>query len=302
MRGIKIIFAVIAVTFIVFYCRDMFLQKREPALDTAGMPREEAPITGEKARIFSISGFSHTGKKVWEMHGKSADIFSDIINLSDINAVSYGDKVKVSLEADKGVFIRGTNDIELTGNVRIVTDEGTTLDTATLNWTAKEGLVYTDAKVFIKRKEMDIAGTGALSRHTLKLAQLDTDINVSLKKPVAVITCDGPLEVDYEKNIAYFNNNVKVVDKETSINTDKATAYFEPRKRSLKMVFCQGNVSIKRGEDITYAKQLTYLPGEGRVMLEGRPKIIIRSSNDLLQRHKEKKENSGEYIKDRKSS
>ena len=294
MKGIKAIFIVVAVAFLAFYCKNIFLQEREPALNTAEIPQSEELPAGEKVKVFSISGFSDSGKKAWEMHGKSADIFSDVINLSDINADSYGDNVKVNLKADKGVFNRKTNDVELTSNVRIVTDEGTTLNTDTLNWDAKEGLVYTDERVFIKRKEMDITGTGALSRHSLKLVQLDSDINVDLKDPPAVITCDGPLEIDYEKNIAYFNNNVEIVDKETSINTDKATAYFEPKKKSLKMVFCQGNVIIKRGEDITYAKQLTYLPEEGKIMLEGRPKIIIRNSEALLEKHKEKRENSGE--------
>ena len=293
MKGIKVIFIIAVFVFLAFYCKNIFLQEHEPALDTSVMPQEELPA-GERVKVFSIAGFSDSGKKAWEMHGKSADIFSDIINLSDIYADSYGDNVKVNLKADKGVFDRKTNNIELKDNVRIVTDEGTTLDTETLNWDAKEGIVYTDTRVFIKRKEMDIAGTGALSRHSLKLAQLDSDINVDLKDPPAVITCDGPLEIDYEKNIAYFNNNVKVVDKETSISTDKATAYFEPKKRSLKMVFCQGNVSIKRGEDVTYAEQLTYLPGEGRVMLEGRPKIIIRGTEGLLQKYKEKKESISE--------
>jgi len=293
MKGIKVIFIIAAFVFLAFYCKNIFLQEHEPALNTADMPQEELSA-GEKVKVFSIAGFSDSGIKAWEMHGKSADIFSETINLSDINADSYGDNVKVNLKADNGVFDRKTNNIELKDNVRIVTDEGTALDTETLNWDAKEGIVYTDTRVFIKRKEMDIVGTGALSRHSLKLAQLDSDINVDLKDPPAVITCDGPLEIDYEKNIAYFNNNVKVVDKETSISTDKATAYFEPKKRSLKMVFCQGNVSIKRGEDVTYAEQLTYLPGEGRVMLEGRPKIIIRGTEGLLQKYKEKKESISE--------
>ena len=294
MKVVKIIFIIAAFAFLAFYCKNIFLQEREPVFNAAEMPQGEELSAGEKVKVFSISGFSNSGKKTWEMHGKSADIFSDIIDLYNINADSYGDNVKVSLKADKGVFNRKTNDIKLTSNVRIVTDEGTALSADTLSWDAKEGFVYTDERVFIKRKEMDIAGTGALSRHSLKLAQLDHDINVDLKNPPAVITCDGPLEVDYEKNIAYFNNNVKVVDKETSIKTDKAIAYFEPKKKSLKMVFCQGNVIIERGEDITYAKQLTYLPGEGRLMLEGRPKIVIRGTANLLQKYKEKREKSVE--------
>ena len=297
MKFAKTILIAAALILIVLYFKNAFFQDDKPLPDTGYMHGEEELPAGEKVKIFSIAGFSDAGKKTWEMHGKSADIFSEVIDLYDINADSYGDNVKVNLKADRGAFSRKTNDITLTSNVRILTDEGTALDTDTLNWDADQGLVHTDSRVFIKRKEMDIAGTGAVARHSLKTAQLNHDINVDLKDPPAVITCDGPLEVDYEKNIAYFNNNVEVIDKETSINTDKAIAYFEPKKKSLKMVFCQGNVRIKRGEDITYAKQLTYIPGEGRVMLEGRPKIIIRNTEALLQKSEEKRENIGEQIK-----
>jgi LPS export ABC transporter protein LptC len=296
MKILKTVFIVIAISLLALYCKNVFLQGHKPAPYTGDMSREEEIPAGERVKVFSIAGFSDTGKKAWEMHGKSADIFSEIIDLYDINADSYGGNVKVNLKADRGIFNRKTNDIELTSNVRILTDEGTALDTDTLTWDADEELVHTDARVFIKRKDMDIAGTGAVARHSLKIAQLNHDINVDLKEPPAVITCDGPLEVDYEKNIAYFNNNVEVIDKETSIKTDKAIAYFEPKNKSLKMIFCQGNVRIKRGEDITYAKQLTYIPAQGRVMLEGRPKIIIRDTESLLQKP-EKRKNSGEQTK-----
>jgi LPS export ABC transporter protein LptC len=295
MKIIKIAFIVILAALLVYYYKDK-LSKEDAAEPKISNRLEEELPAGERVKIFSIAGFSDAGKKIWEMHGKSADIFSEIIELYDIKADSYGDNVKVNLKADSGVFSRKTNDIELSSNVRILTDEGTALDTDTLSWDADEGLVYTDSKVFIRRKEMDITGTGAIARHSLNTAQLNHDIKVDLREPPGTITCDGPLEVDYEKNIAYFNNNVEVVDKETSINTDKAIAYFEPKKKSLKMVFCEGNVIIKRGEDITYSKQLTYIPGEGRVILEGRPKIIIRDTESLFS-ESEKRKSEIEQIK-----
>ena len=249
----------------------------------------------EQVKSFSIAGFSDLGNKTWEMEGNSANIFSDIIDLTDINADSYGDQVKVNLKADEGTLDRTTNGVELRKNVIIVTDEGTTLTTEVLNWDAAKELVSTDEYVFIQRKDMDISGTGASARPDLKTAQLNKDVSVDVKDPPAVITCDGPLEVDYNKNVAYFNNNVKLVDAEAIIDTDKATAYFDPEEKALKKVVCEGNVTITRGKDSTYADTLTYLPGEGRVLLEGRPKIIIRDTEKLMQRSKEKK---NEQVKD----
>lgn len=281
-----------------WYLKNSLFEDEEDARINS-MPAEitEEDLT-ENVKSFSISGFADSGKKTWEMEGKSANILDEVIDLSDITANSFGEDVKVNLKADEGAFARTNNNIKLKNNVVIVTDEGTTLKTDTLNWDAKKELVHTDDELLIQRKDMDITGTGASAKPDLRLAQIDKDVTVKTKDPQAVITCDGPLEVDYDKNIAYFNKNVRLVDKETTIDTDKATAYFDPKNKSLAKVFCEGNVTIKRGEDVTYAKMLTYLPEEGRVLLEGRPKIIIRNTEEIIQKSKEKKD---EQAKDTES-
>jgi LPS export ABC transporter protein LptC len=273
------------------------ISKKQAIEDNSSSSSDNAPLT-EQIRSFSISGFSESGKKAWEAQGKTANIFADVINLADVNADSYSQEVKVNLKADEGVFDRKTNSLQLKKNVVVVTDEGTNLTTDSLSWDADQEKVFTEDHVFIERKDMDIEGTGASAKPDLKIAKLENDVVVKPKDPPAIITCDGPLEVDYANNIAYFYNNVKLDDTKTKIDTDKAIAYFDPKSRSLTKVFCQGNVKIVRGEDITYAQELTYLPQEGRVLLTGKPKIVISSSEDLLKKTKEPED---EPVKDRKS-
>lgn len=282
----------------IYFTKGRFFKNRVKETNSEVSGNVSAPLT-EQVRSFSLSGFSESGKKTWLVKGKSADILSDVINLYDIDADSYGEKVTVNLKSDEGVFDRSSNNIKLKKNVVIVTDEGTRLTTDTLSWDAKQELISTADYVFIERKDMDIEGTGASTQPDLKMAKLNKDIKVDIKDPPAVITCDGPLEVDYDKNIAYFYDNVKLIDKETTIDTDKATAYFKPKSRALTKVLCEGNVKIVRGEDITYADGLTYLPDEGRVILTGRPKIFIRSGDELLKKGKKTKKD--EPAKDRNS-
>jgi LPS export ABC transporter protein LptC len=289
MKIIQTVFIVCLLVVPGLYCKKLFLKQDGPVMDLEGMSQGYQISSGETVKVFSISGFSDSGKKSWEMTGKSADIFSETIDLLEINADSYGDNIRVNLTSDKGVFSRKTNDIKLTSNVRVSTDEGTIMHTDVLSWDAKEQFIYTDEDVFIERKDMDIRGTGAVAKPSFKTVQLYQAIRVNTKEPPATITCDGPLEVDYENNVAYFNNNVELLDKETSITTDTAHAYFNPKQKSLEKVFCQGNVVIKKGPDITHAQQLTYIPGEGRIILEGRPRIVISSTEELLKSHKEKK-------------
>jgi len=292
MKLIKFVIIVSLIVAIGWSLKDLLF--KEPDYDTDVQSLEGQGDVGpsEQVQSFSISGFSESGTKSWQVEGKSADILANKIDLTDIDANSFSDQTNVNLKADEGVFDRTSNNILLKNNVRIVTDEGTKLNTETLNWNAKRERISTDDHVYIKRADMDADGKGASALPNLKKAQLDEDVTVVTKDPEAVITCDGPLEVNYEENVAYFNDNVKLIDKETTIDTDKATAYFNPKDRVLDKVLCIGNVKIVRGKDVTYADELTYLPGEGRVILTGRPKIIIQSAEDLIEQQKKEDESA----------
>lgn len=249
--------------------------------------------SAEEVRLFSLFGFSESGEKTWHLKGKSADIFSDIINLFDVEADSYGKEVTVNLTADEGVFFKESSDIILKKNVVIITDEGTTLTTESLKWHATNERITTEDYVYIKRENMDIEGTGAQALPNLKKAQLNKDVTVDIKDPPSVITCDGPLKIDYAGNIAYFFNNVKLVDKDIEIDADKAIAYFDPKERSLSKFFCEGNVKVTRGKDISYSENLTYLAAEGRVVLGGRPKIVISETSDIFKKEEDEPAESG---------
>ena len=272
-----------------FFAKNIFFgDKKEPGPADTG---EAGVTTKEEVKQFSISGFSEDGKKAWQVEGKSADIFADVINISKINADSYSDKANVNLKAEEGVFDKRTSDVELNNNVVIITDEGTKLTTEALEWNASKECVTTDNRVFIERKDVDIEGDGAWATPNLKRAKLLKNIKLTVKDPKsAVITCDGPFEIDYAGYVAYFFNNVKLDDKEAVINTDKATAYLDPDKKALKKVLCQGSVKIVREGNTTYAEELTYLPEEGRVILSGRPKIVVSDVNKLAEQAKEKDE------------
>jgi LPS export ABC transporter protein LptC len=240
----------------------------------------------EKVQSFSLEGFSETGDKLWQIEGKSADIYSDVINLTDINADSYDREMKVNLTSETGVFDRKSNNIQLKENVVLTTSDGSRLTTHVLSWDADKEQVFTEEKVYIERGDINANGIGALASPNLKKAQLNKDVTVNVKNPEAVITCDGPLEIDYISNMAYFNKNVKLDDKKAKISTDKATAYFNPEERSLTKVLCEGDVEIVRGKDITHSERLIYMPSEGRVILEGRPQIAIGSAGEMLEEAK----------------
>jgi LPS export ABC transporter protein LptC len=221
-------------------------------------PEEEANIsTDQKMMAFSLSGFEKTGKKKWEVQGKSADIVSEMVNLTDVVAKAYGDQSDMTLTADKGSFNRATNDAHFESNVVVTGDNGTKMTTDALDWKNAEQKVVTDKPVEMKSDVKGLKDDGA-----------------ETKMPT-IITCDGPMEIDYGKNYAIFNTNVKVSDERGQLFCDTATAYYDAKTRQVSKIIAKGNVKIVRAGSWTYSDEATYLALEQKIILTGSPKIMM---------------------------
>ena len=96
------------------------------------------------------------------------------------------------------------------------------------------------------------------------------------------ITCDGEVEFNYEKNQAYFNKNVVVISDDGKIDADKITVYLNPATRKMREIVASGNVKITRGENISYSDQATYVEADKKIILSGRPKLILYQEGNPL--------------------
>ncbi|MFH0772524.1 MAG: LPS export ABC transporter periplasmic protein LptC [Candidatus Omnitrophota bacterium] len=228
-----------------------------------------------KVMSFSLAGYENNGKKKWEVEGKSADIMPELVNLTDVVAKAYGEEINVTLVADKGVFNRVSNDVHLESDVKLISTDGTEMTTETLDWKNSEGKIYTDKPVKVTREDVETLSTGAEGSPNLKQIEFKRDVKITTAKPKTVITCEGPMEFDYGKNYAEFNNKVKVEDERGQIHCDKATAYYDPKSHQVTKIVASGNVKIVRGGSWTLSDEAVYLAQEEKIILTGSPKITI---------------------------
>jgi len=256
---------------------------------------EELVTASQQIGDFSLSGFGERGKKSWDIAGESADIIDNVVKLKKVVGNHYAEKDKVNLTADTGDFNKNSGLVHLEKNVVITTASGTKLTTDSLDWDRKQQMVSTLDKVNVDRQNMNLSGTGAKGQTALKQVMLEKnvslDINAATQKGAKmekiVITCDGPLDIDYEKNIAVFNNNVKVEKSDLTIFSDKMQVYFNQKQQpekgsdpmsmssSINKIVSQGNVRIIRGENISYSQEAIYTASDKKITLTGRPQIII---------------------------
>jgi LPS export ABC transporter protein LptC len=267
---------------------------------------------------FSLASFGEKGKKAWDLTGRSADIFSDVVKLKDVIGNLYGKEEDIKLTADKGDFDKAQGKIHLEDNVVITTSTGAKLTTDSLDWDRKNKLVATKDAVNIVRGNMVTTASGAHGEPDLKKVSLEKDVTVNINpdtegknkeqnvKKKIVITCDGPLQIDYDKNIATFNNNVNVDTQDAIIQSDIMDVYFgkagagkdtsgskkvnsdvgstlggSAMGSKIDKIVARGNVKITRGENVSYSDEATYNALDKKIILSGKPKLIIYSGEGM---------------------
>src|SRR3990167_415501 len=260
-------------------------QKREP----------QAQDQEQKMLDFSLVGYTQKGRKSWEVIGKSADIFSDIVRLTSVNANVYGEEENINLVGDKGAYDKTSGKMHLRDNVIITTQSGGRLITDSLDWDRASQRVTTTDVVNIEKQNLKAQAKGLEGQPNLKKVFLKDDVTVELQeeqgagdaplssKEPTVITCDGPLEIDYEKEIAIFNTNVKVNQKERGdMYADKMEAYFDFKNKKILRIKSMGNVKIVKGENTSYSEEAEYSAATKKMVLTGRPRLVIYSEEKLI--------------------
>lgn len=268
----------------------------------ANLIADEAKESPQQVGDFMLSGSGDKGKKAWDLAGKSADIYNDVVKLKQVVGNNYGDKDTINLTADNGNFNKSSGVVHLENNVVITTSSGSKLTTDSLDWDRKQQIISTLDKVNLARSDMNLSGVGAKGQTALKQVVLEKNVHLNInpsgkqddKKEKIVITCDGPLDVDYEKNIAVFNNNVKVEKPDMTIYSDKMQVYFTPKQEeakkdqgaqvlssSINKIIASGNVRILRGENISYSQEAVYTALDKKISLTGKPQIIIYQTENM---------------------
>lgn len=131
---------------------------------------------------------SIAGRMEWELNAISADIFKEegLTRLEAPKVVFFGKGDKtVKLTGNKGEVLNGTNDLSVTGDVKIVNSDGYTLTTDSLHYYSDKNSIATDSKVFMKGELIKMEGEGLVA---------DIERNrVTIKKGVKAVLLTGGL-------------------------------------------------------------------------------------------------------------
>jgi len=232
--------------------------KKEPVKVPEGAPegQDNARTPDEvqhKVLSFNLEGFNEKGAKKWDVTGQCAEAVSATeVKLDNIVAKAYGDEGEATITADSGIYDKANNNVRLKENVK-----------ATIQVTEGANAGFLDP--------------GAGAGKAAKAPAADGE----KRKKNTVITCDGDVQFDYEKNVAYFNTNVVVVTEDGTIVADKITVNLDPETKKLTTIVATGNVKIFKEGNTIYSDRATYIEAEKRIILSGKPKIVISTDGGV---------------------
>lgn len=93
------------------------------------------------------------------------------------------------------------------------------------------------------------------------------------EEPQTTITCKGNLEMDYEKNVAFFHEDVRVEDPRMTMTANEMTVYFTGESKTIEKVVAIGDVHFKKDDKTAKAREAVYTALDGKVVLTGDPKV-----------------------------
>lgn len=236
-------------------------------------------LSQQKIKDFYLSNYLDNGTKNWELKGEEATLYDNYVEIDDLEAKYYYKENIVDIKADEGKLDKNKMNVDLKDNVRIRNNDGMSLFTDTLTWRRDDNHITTKDKIILKKDSFKVEAEGLEARTDLQKVDFKRKVEVNLPDEktgeVVIVNCSGPLEIDYAKGIALFNNDVTVESAEGKITSDKAVVYLDAEKKYIVKIICEGKVKIVRDDNISFAKKATYLNMEKKVILEGKPHLII---------------------------
>jgi LPS export ABC transporter protein LptC len=251
---------------------------------TASKKAAEKP--SHKVYAFSFTKYSSDGGKEIEIEGDSANIFTQNVLLMNVVAKAYAEETPVTITADNGDYDKKANEVHLKKNVVATTEDGTRLLTEELNVDPTKRLMETEAKAEVTKDNINIEGKGASGDSNLKKVVFKKNVTVVIQDPdnksngPTVITCDGPLLIDYDKNIAHFKDNVLSEDSRGKLRADAMDVFYNKASHRVSKIVATGHVVIENPDgNKTYSDNVIYLADEGKVILGGDTEALYFNNN-----------------------
>ena len=152
-----------------------------PAIASGAPPPSPAQQRGS-APDARISGFhlveTKGGTKLWEIWGDLAEVFEKegiarVTKISNqVTVTLHSDQGRLTSRSDKATLNMQTKDVRLEGNVSATSEQGSSLQTESLAWSAEDRRLFTRSPVTLTKGGLVSRGVGMEAETNLERARL----------------------------------------------------------------------------------------------------------------------------------
>ncbi len=251
-----------------------------------------ADLPDQQLDGFTLTGYGEDGGKRWELEGKEASLEGQIVTIQKPDGVGFDGPRRAYLTAQEAHVNQTNRNVDLRRDVVVHTSDGLWFFTSQLSWIPDIERAHTDQPVRIETEHMLLRGRGFEGMAQLSDAKLLHDVEVLLNPngaavagaPAGVsagrkhvtITCDGPLDYEYDKGLVTFHNNVHVIDANGELFSDVLVARMNPDGRTIKIAEATGNVRIAQQGHQAASQKAIYDPSKGKISLVGKPSLQLK--------------------------
>ena len=150
-----------------------------------------------------ISGFhlveTKGGIKLWEIWGDLAEVYEKegiarVTKVSNqVTVTLYSHEGKLTSRSDKATLNMRTKDVRLEGNVSAASEQGSSLQTQSLDWSAENRRLFTRSAVTLVRGGLVSRGVGMEAETDLERARLLSRVQSRvISQSAGVVTQDVP--------------------------------------------------------------------------------------------------------------
>lgn len=241
--------------------------------------------TFQKMDGFYLSSYKQNGMRNWELHGKEAFLYDAYIDINKMEARYFALRDTITIKSQKAKLDKTNMDVFLRENVKITNQTGSTLLTDSLNWKQQTNLIETNDWVQGDNTSMHITAKGLNADTQLRKVNFMEEVVVTLPdektSSTIVITCQGPLKIEFSQEKATFHKDVVVESPEGKLFSDLATVFFNTKEKKIIKIVAEDNVRIVKDNNISFAQKATFNAQSQELVLEGKPKILYHTAKKL---------------------
>ena len=173
--------------------------------------------------------------------------------LEKLTVVTYlpDGKEESKLAADRGVYAQQQGQVECTGNVKLVNDDGAEITTQLLRYDQNNEVASTDQPVQFKRGEVSGTSVGGIYYVKTKIVDLLKDAHL-IKQPTAKDKNKLPVELTGQRviydalaGLARVSGGGTLTQGGQTAKADNLNGFFDPKTQNLRRTELRGNAYLK---------------------------------------------------------